>query len=117
MAQMKMESMEAGVGVLFQLFFEEAADMQMPAFDQLLYLHLLRIERKRHFAPWFECGDTILLAWTGIPDRETLLSVRNHLKQRGWIDFIPGGKGFARYQLTTPEHLKIDDIAINLTTK
>ena len=25
MAQMKMESMEAGVGVLFQLFFEEAA--------------------------------------------------------------------------------------------
>lgn len=91
--------------------------MQMPAFDQLLYLHLLRIERKRHFAPWFECGDTMLLEWTGIPDRETLLSVRNHLKQRGWIDFIPGDKGFARYQLTTPEHLKIDDIAINLTTK
>ena len=107
MAQMKMESMEAGVGVLFQLFFEEAADMQMPAFDQLLYLHLLRIERKRRFAP----------AWTGIPDRETLLSVRNRLKQRGWIDFIPGDKCFARYQLTTPEHLKIDDIAINLTTK
>lgn len=109
-----MDTMDSAVGKLFSLFLEEAADVQMPVFDQLLYLHLLRVEGKRRFARWFECGDVLLQAWTGMPDRESLLAVRNRLKQRGWIDFIPCEKGVARYQLTTPEHLSSVHIPVNV---
>ena len=57
-----------------------------------VYLRLFWWNNRCCWTEWFETTDSRLQIETGICSRNTLRDIRNSLRQKGFIDFIPGKK-------------------------
>ena len=66
--------------------------MLLPPTATAIYLRLFLMNNKARWCEWFETTDQRLMIETGIKSGHTIISSRNILKQKGFIDFQQGGK-------------------------
>ena len=73
-------------------FGDCSVGMLLPPTATAIYLRLFLMNNKARWCEWFETTDQRLMIETGIKSGHTIISSRNILKQKGFIDFQQGGK-------------------------
>lgn len=69
------------------------SSVELSVTEQALLLRLFLTNNKAGWAEWFGATNRRLLLETDIKSEKTLISARNGLRQKGFIDFVPGKKG------------------------
>ena len=103
--------------------FIEDGCMKLSLYELRLYLYLFHLNNRAIWREWFEVSNIALSALTGLSERN-MIRAKNGLKNKGFIDFIPGRRGKpSKYRLATPDELenlsnftvKIDSITDSIT--
>ena len=103
--------------------FIEDGCMKLSLYELRLYLYLFHLNNRAIWREWFEVSNITLSALTGLSERN-MIRAKNGLKNKGFIDFIPGRRGKpSKYRLATPDELenlsnftvKIDSITDSVT--
>lgn len=103
--------------------FIKVGCMKLSLYELRLYLYLFHLNNRAIWREWFEVSNITLSALTGLSERN-MIRAKNGLKDKGFIDFIPGRRGKpSKYRLSTPDELenlsnctvKIDSITDSVT--
>ena len=103
--------------------FVKEGCMKLSLHELRLYLYLFHLNNRAMWREWFEVGNMTLAAHMRLPE-SNLIRAKKGLKEKGFIDFIPGRRGKpSKYRLATPDELetlskytvKIDSVSDSVT--
>ena len=86
--------------------FSKEGCMKLSLHELRLYLYLFHLNNRAMWREWFEVGNMTLAAHMRLPE-SNLIRAKKGLKEKGFIDFIPGKRGKpSKYRLSTPDELE-----------